>query len=113
MAGASYGRRALNKFGEKGVKLPNVKRKIDIMDHELVIEDGVLVIAGNLVVKYVTSTKCGMLTCGIHFGDPFIRMRCQLIDNEGRLHGCSYGAKWQDIISVNADLEGFCCMEKA
>ena len=52
MAGARYGRRALNKFGEKGVKLPNVKGKIDIKDKELVIEDGALVIAANLVVKF-------------------------------------------------------------
>lgn len=52
MAGARYGRRALNKFGEKGVKLPNVKGKIDIKDKELIVEDGALVVAANLVVKF-------------------------------------------------------------
>jgi len=52
MVAARYGRRALNKFGEKGVKLPNVKGKIDIKDKELVIEDGALVIAANLLVKF-------------------------------------------------------------
>ena len=114
-AGAHYGLRALDKFGKKGVNLPNVKGKIDVIDHEVVIEDGALVIAGNLVVKYVTSTRCGMLTCGILFeaSDPFVCMSCDLIDNEGRRHGCLYSAKWQDIISVDADLKGFCCVEKA
>ena len=52
MAGARYGRRALNKFGEKGGQLPNVKGKIDIKDKELIVEDGALVVAANLVVKF-------------------------------------------------------------
>jgi len=87
VAGARYGRRALNKFGKKGVKLPNVKGKIDIQDREIMIEDGALVIAANLVVKYVASTRCGMLTCGIfpfYARDPFVCMLCHLIDNEDR-----------------------------
>jgi len=52
MLAARHGRRALNKFGEKGVKLPNVKGKIDIKDRELVVEDGALVIAANLDIKF-------------------------------------------------------------
>jgi len=52
MAGARYGRRALNKFGEKGVELPNVKGKIDIVDRELLVEDGALVVAANLRANF-------------------------------------------------------------
>jgi len=52
MLAARHGRRALNKFGGKGVKLPNVKGKIDIKDRELVVEDGALVIAANLDIKF-------------------------------------------------------------
>jgi len=52
MAGARYGRRGLNDFGKKGVEIPNVKRAIDINDVELVFENGALVIAANLVIKF-------------------------------------------------------------
>jgi len=48
MAGARYGRRALNKFGAKGVELPNVRGKVDIVNRELLVEDGALVVAANL-----------------------------------------------------------------
>ena len=51
MAGDLYGRRALNKFGEKGIKLPNDKGKINIIDRELRVEDGALVIAANLDIR--------------------------------------------------------------
>ena len=52
MAGARYGRRGLNDFGKKGVEIPNVKRAIDIKDVELVFQNGALVIAANLVIKF-------------------------------------------------------------
>ena len=52
MASARYGRRALNKFGEKGVELPNVKGKVDILDRELSVEDGALVVAANLKTNF-------------------------------------------------------------
>ncbi len=52
MAGARYGRMALNKFGKKGIELPNVKGKIDIRDKELSVEDGALVVAANLDMRF-------------------------------------------------------------
>jgi len=108
MAGARYGRQALNKFGEKGVKLPNMKSKIDIHDKELLIEDGALVIAANLLVKYVTSTRCGMLTCDIRSARYlFVCMLCQLIDNEDRGRAWIDCRRWHDF-SVNDH-----CKEKA
>ena len=51
-AGSFYGQQALNKFGEKGVKLPNVKGKIEISDTELIVENGALVIAAYLNIKF-------------------------------------------------------------
>ena len=52
MAGARYGRRALNKFGDKGVKLPNVIDAVDIKDKELSVDDGALVVAANLKINF-------------------------------------------------------------
>jgi hypothetical protein len=48
MAGARYGQRALNKFGSKGLRLPNVGNKVDIVNRELSVEDGAIVIAADL-----------------------------------------------------------------
>ena len=119
MAGASYGRRALNKFGEKGLKLPNVKGKIDVMDQELMIEDGALVIAANLDVRYVASTTCGMLMCGIRFEAtaPTVCMSCRVIGDERHPRGWtnywrSNCRKWQDVISVNDNPKRDPCMQK-
>ena len=52
MAGARYGKRALNEFGAKGIELPNVKGKIDIKDRGLVVDDGAIVVTANLDVKF-------------------------------------------------------------
>ena len=113
MAGARYGRRALNKFGEKGVKLPNVKGKIDVIDQEFVIEDRALVIAANLDVRYVARTTCGMLMCGIRYKEtaPSVCMSCRVIDEEDRLHWRYSCRKWQDIID-NDNLKVDPCMQK-
>ena len=48
VAGAEIAKRALNKFGEKGIELPNVKSAIGFKDAELEVIDGAIVLSGNL-----------------------------------------------------------------
>ena len=48
LAEEQFGISALNKLGQKGIELPNIKGKIDIVDRELIIEDGALIVAANL-----------------------------------------------------------------
>lgn len=54
LAGARWGLIALNKFGVKGLELPNVKGRVGIMDRELTTEDGALVLGANLSYQGIT-----------------------------------------------------------
>lgn len=58
LAGARYGLVALNRVGAKGIELPNVKGRnvlggnlVDILDQELTVDDGALVLGANLVLR--------------------------------------------------------------
>lgn len=52
LVGADLGQTALNKVGSKGLALPNVKDKIDIIDRQLDVEDGALVLGANMKLNF-------------------------------------------------------------